>query len=115
MPHTFYQVLHVVSVILLSAFVFQALASADPARRKQLSILSGIASLVAVVAGVGLLHKLHPDWTSQPWVYVKLGCWLLLSGMVGLAYRFRSLRSLLTLGATALVIAAVYAVYVMRF
>lgn len=113
MSPTTYYVLHVVSVILLTAFAFQALASSDAARRKQLSILSGIASLVALVGGFGLLAKLGHGW--EPWVFVKLGCWLLLSGMVGLAYRFRSLRSLLTLGATALVIAAVYAVYVMRF
>ncbi len=105
----FYQLLHVTSVILLTAFAFQALAHPDPSRRKFLMMVTGILSLVVLVAGFGSHIKGGHPWAL--WVFIKIGSWLGLSLLAGLAYRMKSLRGTLTLVGIGLVAIAIWAVY----
>lgn len=111
MSLTFYYILHVFSVLVLTGFTFQAFVAPAEQRGKLLA-LTGIASLVTLVAAFGLLHKQGLMSLDLPkWVYMKLVAWLGLSAMAGLAFRRRGLAGLLTIITLALVLFALYAVY----
>ena len=107
-----YQVLHLVSVIFLVAITFRAFAAPTPESRKSNLALSGVASLVALVAGGGLMAKMGYAWDA--WVFVKIGCWLGLSGLAGMAYRKPQSVKALSWLAFALVVIALLMVYVVR-
>jgi hypothetical protein len=108
-----YSLLHVLSIILLTAFTFQAFAAPTPENRKRTMMLTGILSLVALVAGFGLLAKLGYGFPG--WVVVKLVCWLGLSAMAGMAFRAPSKTGVLTTASVALLVIALYAVYYKPF
>jgi hypothetical protein len=113
MSSTFYSLLHVLSVLLLTATTFQAFARPEASLRRPILIRSGIFSLAALVAGVGLLHKLNLGFPG--WVIVKLGAWLLLSALAGVAFRQPGKTGFLGALATLALGAAVYAVYFRPF
>lgn len=77
MSYESYKVLHFAAI-----FVFLSSASvllmARPAG-KLWKIVTGIASLVILVAGFGLLHK--GGYGFPVWVQIKLMIWLLITGM----------------------------------
>ena len=104
-----YYLLHVGGVIILTGYTFRAF-SAPPETRKGTLAISGILALVVLVGGFGLLSKLGLGFPT--WAMVKLGCWLGLAALTGLGYRMPSLRTFWTLLASALVLIAVYMVYV---
>lgn len=112
MEANFYYVLHVISVVLLAGFTFGAIAAPDPGKRKRTLMMTGILSLVALIAGFGLLSKQGHGFPG--WVLVKLVCWLGLSGLAGIAFRGRP-KGALTLVAVALIAVAVWAVYYRPF
>jgi len=107
-----YQVIHLVSVVFLVAITFRAFAAPTPESRKSNLMLSGIASLAALVGGFGLMAKLQIEW--GPWLFVKIGCWLALSALAGIAYRKPESTKSLSWLAFALVVTAVLMVYVVR-
>lgn len=109
----YYYLLHIFSLFVLTAHTFMAFANPDPANRKQTLIITGVASLLVLVSGFGLLAKLHGN-QFQGWVIVKLGCWLLLSGLAGIAYRRPQLRNALAASALGLILVALFMVYVVR-
>ncbi|MEO0650645.1 MAG: hypothetical protein AAFZ65_08205 [Planctomycetota bacterium] len=109
MPAEIYYILHVLSLMLLFAVNFRAFADPDPRRRKSTLIWSGILSLLVLTGGFGLMARLQYDWYS--WLIVKIGCWLWLSGVVGLAFRRPALAKPLGLLTTIIVGAALYMVY----
>ena len=111
MDQRIYQILHLVGLFVLTAWTFKAFANPGSGRRSNMMI-TGIASLVVVVAGFGLHAKLK--YEMEGWVFLKLGCWLLLSGLAGMAHRKGSAGAL-PLVAVALISAAVYAVYYRPF
>lgn len=113
MTPTFYHVLHVISLLVLTGFTFFAFGGPAPTTKKRVMMLTGIASLLMIVSGVGLMHKLGYEWTG--WVFVKIACWFLLSGLAGIAYRRREKAGLLTGIAVLLVGVAVYMVYYKPF
>lgn len=104
-----YQMLHVVSMVLLTAFLFQAFANPDPKNRKRTAMITGILGLLALVGGFGLVSvmKVGFPW----WVIVKVVCWLGLTSMSGMAYRRPQRIPLLTGVAIALIIIAIVTVY----
>jgi hypothetical protein len=72
---------------------------------------SGILALLVFVAGFGLKAKV-PHVEGWPlWLIGKMGCWLLLALLPSFAYRNHALAGILKLVAMALVVAAVYLVY----
>jgi len=108
-----YSLLHVLGVILLTAFTFQAFAAPTPANKKRVMMMTGILSLIVVVAGFGLLAKLGYGFPG--WIVVKLVCWLGLSAMAGMAFRAPTKAGVLTTVTVALLAIAVYAVYFKPF
>lgn len=108
-----YSVIHVVSVILLTAFTFKAFANPAPEKRGKTMMLTGIFALLALVAGFGLSAKL--EYGFPGWMIAKLGCWLLLSGLAGVAFRRPGATGMLTTLAVLIVGAAVYLVYFKPF
>lgn len=107
MDPVYYKILHVFSLLVLTAWTFAAFAHPAPETRKRTLMVTGVAALLMFVSGFGLLHKLY-DNHFYGWVVVKLVCWLVFSALAGLAYRRPHLRSKLALlGFTALLIALV--------
>jgi hypothetical protein len=104
-----YQLMHVISLLLLTAASFYALAAPTPERRKKSLMITGILSLLMLVGGFGLVARLDYGWPG--WILVKVVCWVVLSALAGLA--FRKPKSTCTLGMIgALAIAtAVFMVY----
>ena len=80
-----YQIVHIFSVIILTAVTFGALASPRPENRRRSMMWSGILALLALVSGFGLLARL--GLAVRGWVIVKLACWLGLTALTSLAYR----------------------------
>lgn len=109
-----YSLLHVTSGFLLTALTFRAFASPTPETRKQTMMLTGILSLVMLVAGFGLHAKLYKGMFPG-WVAVKIGCWLGLSALAGIAYRSPGKTGLLAWIAAALVATAIAMVYLKPF
>lgn len=112
MSPTFYSILHVVSVLVLTGYTFYAFAAA-PETRKRVLAITGTASLLALVAGFGLQAKLAVGWPG--WLFVKIVCWLGLSALAGIGYRRRGAAGTLAIVASALVVVAVVLVYTKPF
>ena len=105
-----YYFLHVFSIILLTGFTFGIAASPQKGKKKFMAILTGILSLVALVAGAGLMSKLHNNNWLQVWVIVKILAWLFVSGLGGMAYK--KSKSFVQ---TVLIVAVAMALYMVYF
>ncbi|MSU51722.1 MAG: DUF1516 family protein [Opitutus sp.] len=112
MSPTFYHILHVSSLIVLLGYTFYAFAAAAETRKKVLMI-TGVMSLLMLVSGIGLLHKLQLGFPG--WAIVKLVCWLGLSAVAGIAYKRRAQADAIMLITLALAIVAVTMVYLKPF
>jgi hypothetical protein len=107
-----YYILHVVSVLVLTGYTFYAFA-APAETRKRVMMITGIASVLALIAGFGLLAKLNYGFPG--WLIVKMVCWFGLSGLAGFGYRRRGAAGTLALVAIALATIAVVMVYTKPF
>ena len=107
-----YYVLHVSSVLVLTAYTFYAFA-APAETRKRVLMITGIASLLALIGGFGLQAKLNYGFPG--WLIVKMVCWLGLSALAGFGYRRRGAAGLLSLVALVLLVVAVVMVYTKPF
>ncbi|MHC4263395.1 MAG: hypothetical protein ACYSWX_12795 [Planctomycetota bacterium] len=105
-----YYVLHVFSLLLLTAVTFGAFADPDPARRKRTLMIGGVLSLLMLTGGFGLLARLQYGWPV--WALVKVGCWLWLSAAAGIAFRRPMLAKPLSAITIVVMGLAVYLVYV---
>ncbi len=109
MSPQFYQTLHVLSALVLTGYTFFAFAGPAPETKKRVMIITGIAALLMIISGVGLLHKLQYGFPG--WAIVKLVCLLGLSAVSGIAYRRPAARGMLSSIAIVLLAVAVYTVY----
>ncbi len=109
MSPQFYQILHLLSIIVLTGGTFYGFAGA-PESRKKVMIFTGIAALLTIITGFGLIAKLGHDYL-QGWLIVKLVCWLGLSGLAGIGYRKRGQAGLFMTIILALVLTALVMVY----
>jgi hypothetical protein len=112
MSPLFYSILHVISVLVLTGYTFYAFA-APPESKKKVMIITGVASLLALVGGFGLQAKLQLGWPG--WFVVKMLCWLGLSALAGMGYRRRADAGMLASAAVVLVVVAVVVVYLKPF
>ncbi|AHF90002.1 hypothetical protein OPIT5_06985 [Opitutaceae bacterium TAV5] len=112
MPVYVYQILHILSLLVLTGGAFYAFAGA-PETRKKVMMITGIASILMLVSGFGLLSKLHNN-AFAPWVIVKIVCWLGISALAGIGYRKRDKAPLFMGIILALAAVALWSVYVFR-
>jgi hypothetical protein len=107
-----YYILHVVSLLVLFGYTFYAFA-APAETRKRVLMITGIASLLALVGGFGLQAKLAVGFPG--WLIVKFACWLGLAALTGFGYRRREAAGTLAVVAIALAAVAVVMVYAKPF
>jgi len=110
----YYHILHVLSLIVLTAQTFMAFANPAPENRKRTMMITGIASLLMLGSGFAMIAVLKIPYSSG-WLLVKFVCWFGLSGLAGLAYRKAHLRGALSVVALALVTIALFMVYLRPF
>jgi uncharacterized membrane protein len=82
-----YKVLHILGVILLFTGVgglcVLSIAGSESAKaRKLASIIHGIALVIILIAGFGLLVKLGFGTEIPGWIWIKLVIWAVLAGAV---------------------------------
>lgn len=106
----YYQLLHLLSLIVLTAHTFMAFANPAPENRKRTAMITGIAALLMFISGFGMLTVQKIPFATG-WVIVKLCCWFGLAGLSGLAYRKAHLRGTLSLVALVLIAVALTMVY----
>ncbi len=107
-PQT-YSIIHVISVVLLTAFTFKAFAAPTPDKRRASMMITGILALLVIVAGFGLSAKL--EYGFPGWMIAKLVCLIVLAGLSGVAFRKPGAVGVLTALAVVAVGAAVWLVY----
>ncbi|MFA6960175.1 MAG: DUF1516 family protein [Opitutaceae bacterium] len=112
MSPTVYHIIHLVSLFVLFGYTFYAFAAPAETRKKVLMI-TGIASLLVLVSGFGLLHKLQLGFPA--WAIVKMVCWLGLSAFAGLGYRRRGATGIFAVVSIVLALVAVVMVYARPF
>jgi uncharacterized membrane protein SirB2 len=115
MTPNFYHVLHVISLLVLTGYTFFAFAGPAPATKKKVMIITGLASLLMLVSGVGLLHTIPIPFQWQGWLIVKFVCWLAISAFAGIAYRRPGARGVLSAITVLLAGVAVYMVFYKPF
>lgn len=104
---------HVFSILMLTGSVFYIAANPQKHKKKKMMIITGILSLVALIAAGGLMginFKGYPagGWT-QGWVLVKLVVWLFISGLAGMAYKkSKGFVTTALIAAVAVALAMVY-------
>lgn len=86
MSYSFYSFLHIVSILVITMslaatamHIFNGGTKDNLKGRKGLSITHGVALLVAFVAGFGLMARAGYQFSTSPWLFIKILCWLLLS------------------------------------
>ncbi len=114
-PHEYnaLHLLHVIGVILLTAYTYYAFAAAAETR-KRVMMITGIATLVVLLTGIRMWQAQF-GFAMLGWIIVKAFCWLGLSALTGMAYRKRDKAGMLMTIAALLVIVAVTMVYVKPF
>lgn len=113
MSPTVYHIIHLVSLFVLFGYTFYAFGAPAETRKKVLMI-TGIASILVLVSGFGLISKLYQNHFTG-WMFVKLGAWLALSALAGFGYRRRSAAGVLALIAVILALVAIVMVYAKPF
>lgn len=104
-----YQVLHVGSMVLLTAVVSQAFANPDLKSRRQTLCIIGLLGLAMLVGGFGLVATMKVGFPG--WVVIKLVCWFGLMAISGLGYRKPERIPFLTVVAGVLILTAITTVY----
>ena len=102
----YYQLLHILSLIVLTAHTFMAFANPAPENRKRTMMITGIAALLMFISGFGMLTISKIPFATG-WVIVKLFCLLGLSALAGFAYRQPLWRDRLSVTALSLIAVAV--------
>ncbi|MBI5381047.1 MAG: hypothetical protein HZA31_04035 [Opitutae bacterium] len=88
-----YQFLHISALLALIGGTFYGFAGPMESRKRVLMV-TGIASLLMLASGFGLLARQYGNHFYL-WVVVKLVCWLGLSALAGIGYRRRERVGLL--------------------
>ena len=110
----YYQLLHILSLIVLTAHTFMAFANPAPENRKRTMMITGVAALLLFVSGFGML-SINKIPFATGWVIVKLFCWLGFASLAGIAYRKPECRGMLSKVALVLVAVAIFMVYFRPF
>lgn len=94
MTYTFYKVLHIFAIVLLFTAIgglsLHGINGGDKESNKAsklVAITHGVAMLLILTAGFGLMARLGFTKTWPVWLYPKLGIWLLMGGSLALVQR----------------------------
>jgi uncharacterized membrane protein SirB2 len=109
-----YHILHVFSLVVLTAQTYMAFANPAPENRKRTLMIAGIATLLMLVSGAGMMAKMGYSWGAG-WVIVKVLCWLGFSALAGLAYRKPHLRGRFSFIGLVVLLVALVMVYLKPF
>jgi ABC-type transport system involved in cytochrome c biogenesis permease subunit len=107
-----YLVLHLSAIFVLLGYTFYAFA-APPETKRRTMMVTGIAALVILITGGGLLHVQHLGFPK--WAMVKVVCWLGLVAMGSFAFRRRAQADTFMIVTFVLAITAVAMVYYRPF
>jgi hypothetical protein len=107
-----FYIAHVFSIIALTGTVFSAAAAPIPSRRKKCLMWSGIASLGVFLTGFGLAGMMHYGFPL--WIIVKIACWFLISGIVGMFFRKPQKASQFLITVMVAVVVALAMVYYVK-
>jgi hypothetical protein len=105
-------IIHVSSIFVLLGYTFYAFA-APAETRKRVMMITGTATLVAIITGGAMLGKMHLGFPG--WAIVKLVCAVALGCIPSLAYRRRAQADSLMMVTFALAITALVMVFVRPF
>jgi len=111
MNPVYYYLLHLFALFVLTAHTFMAFANPLPENRKRTMIITGVASLLVLISGFGLISKVYANHIVG-WMIVKMVCWVGLSALAGFAYRRPAWRNGLAFTGLALLLVALVMVYV---
>jgi uncharacterized membrane protein SirB2 len=119
MTYAFYKGLHIIGLALvctaLGGWVANALSGGTKESfkaRKLMAILHGVGMLLLLVAGFGLIAKLHMSYDFNSWLGVKTVVWLALGALPAIVYRKANLAKMWLVCVLGLVgLAAYMAVY----
>ena len=110
MNYQLFSVLHVTSVLLLSGVTFAAFAAPQSENRRSYLMMSGVLTLLVFLTGFGTMGMMGLGFPG--WAIVKVVCWLVLSGLTGMAFRMTGqIRMLVTVAVVAIVIAVAMVTY----
>lgn len=105
--YSVYKILHLIALLLLTTELFKAFACPVPEKRRRTLILTGLAALIMLISGFGMVEVTKVPLLSG-WLLVKLVCWLTLTAMAGLVFRQPQwARRLQYLAATLLIVAII--------
>jgi hypothetical protein len=113
--HEFFtlHLLHVAAAFVLMGYTFYAFA-APPETRRKVMMWTGGASLVMLLTGLRMWQGIY-DFAPAGWLVVKIGCWLGLSALAGMAYRKHGQADALAWLAIILVVTALVMAYLKPF
>lgn len=94
MSYQFYLVLHIVSLFVvvltlgsLWGYIFSGGHKANFPLRKSTAMLHGLFLLVVFISGFGLMAKAQYSFSSSPWLYGKILCWMIIGAYPTLIYK----------------------------
>ena len=105
----FLHIVHVVSILVLTAYTFLAFA-APPDTRKRVLAVTGVAALLVLLTGIRMWQAKY-GMAMMGWIAVKFVCWLGLAALSAFGYRRREQAGALMLIAVILLTLAVSMVY----
>lgn len=115
--YSFYSFLHICAVItvlmslaIVAMHISQGGTKLNLKARKGLAIAHGLSLVVALVAGFGLMARAGYQFSSSPWIHIKLMCWILLGVYPLFLYRGWIPRKFALAGFCAIALLAVYTV-----
>lgn len=92
--YSYFHLVHLLSVFAMIALTAAAIAAPIPEHRKKYLAIQGTAGLVAIIFGLGLTGILKTGFPL--WLIVKILCWLIVSVLIGMAFRMPNRKKLLT-------------------
>lgn len=94
MSYHFYLFLHLASLFIaflsLGGICFHVLAGGTKqnfSSRKSVAIMHGTTLLLVFITGFGLIAKAQYSFSTSPWLFGKMFCWLVIGMFPAIAYR----------------------------
>ena len=114
MPYAVYKLMHFLGIFMMitalaatSMHVMRGGARADNPYRRILGITHGVAALLILTGGFGMLARLGVMHGGLPgWIHVKLAIWVALAAAVMVPYRGRRYARALVIAVPVLALAA---------